>query len=214
MSVWYSNSSSPSPFVHLNDTTRKYDTLRCKYIGAYIDCMRLCNRKAALTTLFNWCAYSRRDLASFYSSSAIAKGGTPEQSHNRDNLLLPGVGMIYFAMRRTNAALSAIAQLEAYKMILCERTEELKSSIVKELECAYEYFLRLNCPIGDGIWQSQEVKRNLIDGRIIEIEALCDTYGILTDPNYGTLSNQWSGGKMESWGAKFKRLHLTIKNVF
>jgi len=211
VSVWYSNSSSPSPFVHLNDTTRKYDTLRCKYIGAFIDCMRLCNRKATLATLINNLSWSRRDLVSFYSASAMAKGGTPEQSHNRDNLLLPGGGLIHFAMRRANAALSAIAQLGAYKMAFCERTEELKHSTFKELECAYECFLRLNCPINDGIWQSQEVRRNLIDGRIIEIEALCDTYGILIDPNYASLSNQWNGGKMEPWEVKFRRLQLTIR---
>jgi len=217
--VWYSNSASPSPFIFLNDTVRKYDTLRSKYIGAYIDCMRLCKRKSALTTLISWCTSSGRDLVSFYSASAAALGSAPKQLHNRDNLLLPGAGLVHFTMRRANAALAAIAQVEAFTTASSEWTDDWKGNMRKELECAYECFLRLNCPIDDGIWQSQKFKRNLIDGRIIEIEALCDTYGILNDPTYSMvsdqlrvrmLSDQLGVRKVDTWELKFRRLQLTL----
>jgi len=196
--------------VLLNDTVRKYDTLRSKYIGAFIDCMRLCKRKSPLTTLINWCTSSRRDLVSFYSASAAALGSSPKQIHNRNNLLLQGAGLIHFSMRRANAALAAITQVEAYTMASRERADDWKDNIRKELECAYECFLRLNCPIVDGIWQSQKFKRNLIDGRIIEIEALCDTHGLSNDPNYRMVSNQWNGRRVDTWEVKFRRLQMIL----
>ena len=65
--VWVTTSSSPSPYEVLNDSLRKYDALRLKYIRAYIDCNKGTEQgRRDIETLLTWTMTSNQDLAGFY----------------------------------------------------------------------------------------------------------------------------------------------------
>jgi hypothetical protein len=85
--VWVTTPTSPSPFQVINDAVRKYDSLRWKYIGAFIDSMKLCKRRETLEVFLSWCYSCRRDLPSFYDASAASKGGNPIYLHIKDKLI-------------------------------------------------------------------------------------------------------------------------------
>lgn len=44
---------------------------------AYIDCMRVSERKDKIETLLNWTMTSNQDMAGFYEASALLRGGNP-----------------------------------------------------------------------------------------------------------------------------------------
>ena len=96
----------------MNDASRKFDRLRWKYIGAFIDCMRLCRRRSTLENFIKWCQASSRDLPSFYDVTATEEGETPQNSHSTENLLLGQSGLIFLAMRYANAAIADVISKE------------------------------------------------------------------------------------------------------
>ena len=177
--VWVTSSASPAPFETLNDTNRKYNALRCKYTGAYIDCLRLSQKREYLETFMSWTKASRRDLPAFYHISAQARGGQPKDHPNKDSLLR-GEGYVWFAKHYTNRAIAEILKVEMDEEMQREPPTETeaeenvkahKTNIIKELlEKAYECFLRLNCSF-------DEISTVLMgkSGRcitVVEVEAL------------------------------------------
>lgn len=101
-------STAPTPFEVLNDSLRKYDALRLKYVRAYIDSMRLCGHRDKIETLLNWSATTNQDLPSFYEASAHLSGGDPGK-HTKQSLLCgSGNGFITQVKRSATSALAEI----------------------------------------------------------------------------------------------------------
>jgi len=185
--VWVTTPPSPSPFEYINDSSRKFDRLRCKYIGAFIDCMRLCRRRSILENFLKWCKATSRDLPSFYDETATEEGETPQSSHSSSNLIT-STGLTYFAMKYANNAVAQIICQEISELILKEMNEkEWEKQMTELLGDAYKCFLRLNCPEDDSLWQSVKFKHQIHDGTIFEVEALCNAFmalnGIKSTPS-------------------------------
>ena len=88
--VWVTNSGTASPFQAINSTVRKYDSLRGKYIGAYLETLRICNRRPEVETLMKWLYTSKRDLPSYFQAGAMNYGDKPTTSQTQDPLLVAG----------------------------------------------------------------------------------------------------------------------------
>jgi hypothetical protein len=192
--VWVTSATtSPSPFELLNNTIRKYDSVRGKYICAYIECLRICRRTSDLETFQQWVAVSKRDLPSFYQASALKGGGLPDANHNRESLLLKGrsvesMTFVRTVKRQTNRALADTVAKEFNSAATKESPDLLKRS--------YACFLRLNCTVAD-----LEMTRDWKFGRssIPEVETLCQIYQGRKDAKTITSpSNNWSGGSSKS----------------
>mmetsp|Transcript_18618 Transcript_18618/g.28908 ORF Transcript_18618/g.28908 Transcript_18618/m.28908 type:complete len:1041 (-) Transcript_18618:55-3177(-) len=184
--VWVTSSTSPSPFETLNDSNRKYNALRCKYTGAYIDCLRLGRKREYLETLMSWTKASRRDLPAFYHVSAEARGGQPKDHPNKDSLLR-GEGYVWFAKHYTNRAIAEILKVEIEAEMQRELSSKTETDIndkadqtsrIKGLvENAYECFLRLNCSfdeISDVLMRNSDVSFT-----VIEVDALISGINVL-----------------------------------
>ena len=174
--VWVTTPVSPMPFEVLNDSTRKYDTLRWKYCSAYIDCLRLCKKRDSLETFINWIDSAARDLPSFYEKSADVKGAAPKLIHCKDNILLKGIGVISDLSRYANEALADVARQLLYDLSLQPIDSSVMEAGKELLYNAYTCFRRLNCSIDDGTWKSLSIRMRLDEKKIVEVEALCDCY--------------------------------------
>lgn len=198
----------------MNDSSRKFDRLRWKYIGAYVDCMKLCGRRSILETFLKWCDNSSRDLPSFYIATAKEGGKTPQNSHSTENMvLLEGKGgLIYFAMKYTNEAIAHIVRKESMAISLShpnnaheKEYKEWMEQTTDLMKDAYKCFVRLNCPIDENLWQSRKVRQKMTNGHIPEIEALCSTYMTWQKVNPKSLS------KITSWEDKILLLRSAVK---
>lgn len=209
--VWVTTTYPPTPFESLNNSARKYDSLRGKYISAYIDCLRLCGNRTELETLLRWLSSSKRDLPSLYQASAKTEGGKPEKSHSHDALLKKGSVLSSFNLltglkRQANSAMARVL------------TEELSSDdpSVKpqnHLKLAYACFLRLNCSVKElkktrawkydphGVWEAEAVCRAFLK--------LEDRESIQVDPN------DWSGAghKAAVLDAALRKCKLLFSSV-
>lgn len=189
--VWVTLTPSPTPFEALNNSVRKYDSLRGKYISAYIDCLRLSGSRNELETFLRWLSSSKRDLPSFYQASAKTGGGKPEKSHNHDSLLLKNSSLSSFNLltglkRYANAAMANVLTQE-----LLSRDSNVRS-VENRLKLAYACFLRQNCSL-KALKRTRAWKYD--PRKVWEAEALCQAFlklnshsSIQTDPN------DWSGG--------------------
>jgi len=207
--VWLTTPASPAPFEVLNDATRKYDALRWKYIAAYIDCMRLCNRRNQLETLITWMDSTSRDLPSFYEASAMTQGTTPLLPHNSCSLLNVGTGFLWHLKRYANEAVADILRQEIAIAVYQPNTDndiDWKSGLLNKLQCAFLCFRRLNTPLESGIWQSQAVKRKIEQGEISELEALCDCYLLCTKRSDGKTGYRCR----YTWEAKLRILRIAL----
>ena len=166
--VWVATTATPSAFEILNDAQRKYDALRWKYVDSYIDIMRLCKRREALTTFFGWITACHRDLPNFYADTAIRGGGAPDSHHSKTSLVEGAhSGMLYHVKKRTNGAIADI--------IIHELTRSSNVSVADRIDLlkdSYACFLRVNTPISDKAWK----RENLESGNMLEVEALCQAY--------------------------------------
>jgi len=188
--VWVTtSSSSASPFEELNDSTRKYDSLRGKYVAAYVDALRLCKRISILDNLMQSFVTSKRDVPSFYQASARAKGGIPETLHTRDSLLkgrsLESMGFLRDVKRRVNNALAEI--------ILVDKQNAGKVDLLKR---AYACFLRMNVSV-------EEIEKTLAwrygRGSIPGAEALCQVFmSHVESKDLSYESSNWSGKSKKS----------------
>jgi hypothetical protein len=155
-----------SPFSLLNNSVRKYDSLRGKYISAYVDTLRLCRQKARLEALLQSAGSAVRDLPSFYQATALSKGGPPALQHTKESLLkgrsLASLGFLRNVKREANRAIASI---------LLEALSEGAKSNDDTLKASYGCFLRLNCTV-DELRKTRTWKF----GHIPEVDALCRSY--------------------------------------
>jgi len=167
-SVWVTTSTTPPPFEVLNDSVRKYDTLRLKYIKAYIDNMVICSRKDKIDSLLSWAMSSSQDLPSFYESSALVKGGDPGR-HSKQ-ALLQGSGFISIVKRYANNALANIILSDLAVMKKNGVELEGEKLLTKDFKLAFILFQRLNS-------SCEDVVKFMRDRyQIREVAALCKCY--------------------------------------
>lgn len=148
--VWVTRDSSESAFSALNSSIRKYDSLRGKYTSAYIESLRLCDRRPELETFLKWVYSCKRDLPSYFSSSAGNDENQPKKSHANDCLLvrpraLSSHHFLTTIKRETNRAL-AISILSDLKKPMDRDGADSNENL---LQLAYACYLRLNCKIDD-----------------------------------------------------------------
>jgi len=173
VAVWVTTPTSPTPFETINESARKFDRLRCKYIAAYIETMYLCKRQEKLETFIKWTHAAPRDLPSFYSlrSEVNALGGNRyQESHCKDNLLLPSVGLVTFTKIMANAALCRIL------LGAIGESPSLKQEAKDNFGDIYTCFLRLNCPLENPIWQTQQTRKLLNASACLEVDSLITAY--------------------------------------
>lgn len=143
--VWVTESASMSAFQTLNNCVRKYDSLRGKYIAAYVDNLRLCKRTKELETFLRWAYSTCRDLPSFFAATAKALCNKPKQHHSHDCLLLDhslaSRHILLSVKRVTNCSLAAVISDELIEMSSGDDAGALES----KMKIAYACFLRLNC---------------------------------------------------------------------
>lgn len=117
--VWMTTSSESSPFQVLNTTIRKYDSLRGKYISAYLEAMNLCGYRGKIETFLKSAYSNNRDLPSYFQASAMNYSGRSIGSHVQDTLLvvdkvsqLASKGLLISCKRQANRFLSNVLLLE------------------------------------------------------------------------------------------------------
>ena len=143
--VWVTSTTGASAFQTINSTVRKYDSLRGKYISAYIDSLRLCNQRTEIESFLRSALSSRRDLPSYFAASALSKGGPPGRHQTEDSLLIKVRSLSSFhflttVKRQANSALAAVI-LHEFK----SRHDTSMSDDENQLKSSYACFLRLNC---------------------------------------------------------------------
>jgi hypothetical protein len=198
--VWMTTTASSSPFQLINNSTRKYDSLRGKYIAAYIESLRLCNRRSELEQLMKWISGSKRDLPNFFQTSALAGGTAPPKSHINENLLkvddsLQSSGFLLSSKRQLNSAFANVLMNE-FSNDISISTSDLKKTADTNLKHAYACYLRLHCS-EEYLRKTKAMKYGV--GSIREVEVLCQAF---LNTKYAQASssqvNDWSGGARKS----------------
>ena len=126
--VWVTSGSSESVFQTLNNSVRKYDSLRGKYIAAYLETLRLCNRRGELEIFLKWAYAAQRDLPSYFAASAAVGCQKPEHGHTHDCLLLRSHDLssrhfLTAVKRQVNSALASVILYESQKLTPRETNE-------------------------------------------------------------------------------------------
>jgi hypothetical protein len=183
---------SPVPFEQINISFRKYDSLRGKYIAAYLECLELCHNKNDLETFWRWVASTLRDLPSYFYSTAGHDSGLRSdvrKNHTSESLVIPSRPVTFFhfltdVKRRTNAAMSSVLLHEVQKLKMAGKVSE------NHLKQAYSCFLRLNCEVSH--------LRKLRRGAKPVVDALLAVYAKLIPAEeqrtkQETTSGDWSG---------------------
>ena len=167
--VWVTTSSCPSPFEVLNDSLRKYDALRLKYILAYVDCMRSNEKgKDKIETLWNWTTTSNQDMAGFYVASALLRGADPGK-HAKQSLLT-GNGFIAKVKRYCSGALAEMILRDLAMMKKSGIDSNGRMKLTAHFNLAYKLHLRLNA-------SSKEVAEYTTTKEpLSEAEAFCKCY--------------------------------------
>lgn len=193
--IWVTATSAPSPFEILNNSTRKFDSLRGKYISAYIESLQLCDRRNEMEQFMKVLSSSKRDLPSYFQASALDGGKVPDRKHDKENLLntensLMSLGLLVNAKRQANSAFSAIL----LKSISKTEEENISGRMTPEslLKHAYACYLRLNCDPQD-LRKTKAMKYR--NGSINEVELLCQAYlhSGLAEGSSFNLGGDWSG---------------------
>ena len=143
-SVWLTSSTYPSLIESTNTSCRKYDFLRGKYIGAYVQLLRLCEKKSEAENFVRWTSSSDRDYPGYFWVSALSKG-SELPPHSVDSLLIkPRLRHLHFfhtcVKRETNGALAFILRKEFLK-----KEDQGENDKDEFLKASYACFLRLNC---------------------------------------------------------------------
>ena len=158
-------------------------------------------------------ASSRFDVPSLYELSAHDQGRPPKQAGLwKGNLLLQRNGLVPFTLKYANEAQATIV---LGKLQDFDRTDKNKDFLIEMLRTSYVCFLRLNCPIKDGMWHSQQFKRDVSSGSIKEVEALCESYKKLYISKADSSlfrSNDWES-KFWLLGKAVKRCNTQFPNI-
>jgi hypothetical protein len=190
------STATSSPFQILNNSARKYDSLRGKYISAYIESLRLCNRRTELEQFMKSLSSSKRDLPNYFQASALIDGSAPAKSHANESLLqtdesLMSSGFLLSAKRQGNSAIA-----DFILKSLSDEDPAGKKTAENNLKQAYACYLRLHCSEED-LKKTRAMKYGV--ATIREVEALCNAY-LNTDysKTSSTACNDWSGGARKS----------------
>lgn len=161
VAVWVTGDGTTTAFQTINNSTRKYDSLRGKYIAAYVECLQYCRLRKELDTFLRWIASCKRDLPSYF---AVSAGPNKEvRPHSQDSLVIRKRSLESFHFltsikRRTNSALAdVIVQDLKNSPVGNENTKKHQKFLEDQLKIAYACFLRLK-------WETpeQDSGRNFI----------------------------------------------------
>jgi len=193
VAVWVTADGTSSAFQTINNMVRKYDSLRGKYIAAYVDGLSLCARRKELETFLRWTSTTARDLPSYFAASALAEGGKPQRSHMHDSLLLKGRSLaphffLTTVKRQANSGLANVILND-----LKEKVNPDQKFLESQLKLAYACFLRLNCD-PKVLSKSHAWKYHRQNGAKDVVEALTTAFlkVVKDQPLSGALSD-WSG---------------------
>lgn len=203
VAVWITGDGTASAFQAINNSVRKYDSLRGKYISAYIQCLRLCRRRKELDTFLSWTAsICPRDLPSFFAASARNEGGKPKQTHMFDSLVIHGrtISSFHFltsVRREANCSLASVI-LQDLKDITVKESSIAYAEKIKYLETqlkiAYVCFLRLNCGPDELIKISRLWKYHNKFGVKDVVDALTTAFvNLVKDVIRSGATSDWSG---------------------
>lgn len=193
VAVWVTGDGTTSTFQAINNNARKYDSLRGKYITAYIDCLRLSRRRKELDTFLGWTSSCPRDLPSYFASSALAEGGKPTKNPVHDALMirvrsLSSYHFLTSIRREANSALANVILKD-----LNESTSKEAKFFETQLKLAYACFLRLNCD-PDELTKSRAWKYQRKNGVKDAVEALTAAYvRVVKDQSLSGARSDWSG---------------------
>jgi hypothetical protein len=224
VAVWVTTSGPTSPFQVLNTTIRKYDSLRGKYIAAYLETLKLCKSRSEIEIFMKWLYTSKRDLPSYFQAGAINGGDKPAKSQTQDYLLivdsnrvLMSHGLLVSSKRIANSALADLLMDEMSNKAGAVSKPASSLSDQKKipesyLKNAYGCYLRLHCTT-----QDLKMVRAWKYGAdsIHEVDALCQAYLWLGDTKDGLTTTDfgdWSGGGRKS--AIFKAALAKCKTLF
>jgi len=209
VAVWVTTSTAPPPFEVLNDSVRKYDALRLKYIEAFIDTMTLCKRRDKIETFLSWAQSSSQDMSGFYEASAMTfQGGNPGKS------LLSGSGFLTKVLR---AAMSALAKMVLKDLAAMKKVginEEARKLLKDDFKLSHNLFLRLHST-PDEILRAAH-SNNPLDEVVV---AFCRCYisiqsGRINDSIHfdGSIDDAMLSSLLEGASAKAKEMFPTKKN--
>jgi hypothetical protein len=145
--VWVTQTAS-EPFELINVSVRKYDSLRGKYCGAYLQILEVMQRKTAIESFWRWISAAARDLPSHMHITAgneIKKISDKRKTHHTNDSLLLSTRPFTFhhfladVKRKTNAALASVILQEVHNL---KATSKVSEGHLKQI---YSCFLRLNC---------------------------------------------------------------------
>lgn len=197
--VWMT-AGTGSPFNLINQTIRKYDSLRGKYISAYLDTLRICQQRDHLESFLKSIYAARRDLPSYFAASAETQGNPPQSPHSDDSLLTKSrsVASHFFlttVKRQANGSLAAVILHES------QSSKSLTNSAKENnLKAAYSCFLRLNCT-SDALMKSIRSWRyqRKCDAIRSVVECLTDAYlKQIGGPSGIQQSGDWSGESQQA----------------
>jgi hypothetical protein len=206
--VWVTTSAAPSPFEVLNDSIRKYDALRLKYIDAYLDCMRVSERKDRIESVLNWTTTSNQDLAGFYEASAALRGGDPGK-HIKLSLLSGSTGSNGFiakVKRNTSQALAEIILRDLAHMKKDGIDINGKMKLTAHFKLAHNLFQRLNSSCKEVVEFIRTVKP------LAEAEALGKCY-LSIQAGYRISSTDFSDMESETLCSILERATSTAKSM-
>ncbi len=175
--------------------------------------MLLCRRHDPLEMFLKYTQGTVRDLPAFYDLSARPNLLSSVQHHSKDNLLLPGLGLIFFAKKYANAAISNILveKLSGMEHGKSDMNENMKTEIYLSI---YKCFSRLNCSTSDNLWLSQKLRQRFESGLIPEADAICHAYKTLYIGDQGVGPEATSSFNQMSWEEKMGTLQYAVNKGF
>lgn len=177
--VWLTGDGTSTPFQAVNNVVRKYDSLRGKYISAYLECLRLCRERRGIDTFLKWTLAAGRDLPSTFSLVSVGGGSLHSAtSHTSESLVRrpSSVSSLYFLTEVKRQANSALSYVILQDLTSSEVSKEKTEAWFEEQhKIAYACYLRLNCKPGE-LAKLLSWKHRRSSGVYDVIEALTTAY--------------------------------------
>jgi hypothetical protein len=158
------------PFEELNQSEKKFDLVRLKYIAARIELLRVCHDIESLQTFLSWASACLPDLPNLYFATAQSVSAS-RHDHRHDNLL-KGSGFLRNVKRLCTMAIADVIKFHIHQHnenIIPNGTRSMTP--MELLRIAYSCYLKLNCTIED--------LSGLVDGgeeSVIEVDALLSAF--------------------------------------
>jgi hypothetical protein len=158
------------PFEELNQSEKKFDLVRLKYIAARIELLRVCRDLESLQTFFSWANSCLPDLPNLYFATAQRESAS-RHDHRHDNLLM-GFGFLRNVKRLCTMAIADVILFHIHQYSKSGITSGMRSMNPMELlRIAYSCYLKLNCSIEDLMALEEDGEEY-----IIEVDALLTAF--------------------------------------